>query len=364
MRSAERECLRVQLLSPDRLSNDLMGVWRSHQLADHNLRGPFFSPEYICSVAEARPDVTIAVVEMPGHSPAFFPFHCDRSKVARPVGLRACDFSGLIAARGHAWSPQLLVRSCGLSGWEFKNVVTSDETMRPYFRAFADSPYVDLRGGFEIFAKERRNSGSNLVRSVAQKSRKMERELGPVRFEVNTRDRRALDLLFEWKAAQRQRTGTVDVLATSWMRRTIERLLETNTATFAGLLSVLYVGNQVAAVHMGMRSDTIWHYWFAAYNHDLQRYSPGLINLFQMVKSAPALGIETITLGRGDEPYKLRFATGSTQLASGSVDCRLTRRLTTAIWYAARNASQRSPVVAALAKSVKRRGRWMFEGTQ
>jgi hypothetical protein len=61
-----------------------------------------------------------------------------------------------------------------------------------------------------------------------------------------------------------------------------------------------------------------------------------------------------------DEPYKLRFATGFTELASGSVDCRLRRRLTNAIWYAARRASRRAPVIAALAKSVKRRGQRLF----
>ena len=38
---------RVQLISPDRLSDDLIDLWRSHQLANENLRGPFFSPEYI-----------------------------------------------------------------------------------------------------------------------------------------------------------------------------------------------------------------------------------------------------------------------------------------------------------------------------
>ena len=120
------------------------------------------------------------------------------------------------------------------------------------------------------------------------------------------------------------------------------------------MLSVLYVGDAVAGVHFGMRSRTVWHYWFAAYNHELQRYSPGLIILLEMLRAAPVMGIRTVTLGQGDEAYKLRFATGATQLASGSVDCRLTRRLTNAIWYAARTATHRSAVVAALARSVNR----------
>lgn len=356
---------RVHLISPDTLSNDLIGVWRSHQLADENLRGPFFSPEYTRLVASTRPEVTVAVIEADGQAPAFLPFHRDGSNVARPVGLRASDFTGIIAAPGYSWSPESIIRSCGLAGWDFTNIVASDQTMQPYFRKYDESPFVDVRDGFDAFARARVQAGSDVVKSVAQKSRKIERELGPVRFEAHVVDRHALARLYEWKGAQRARTNTFDVLSTPWMRQFIDRMLEgRSTPTFGGLLSVLYIGDQVAAVHFGMRSDTVWHYWFAAYSLDLQRYSPGLILLLEILKAAPELGIRAVTLGQGDEAYKLRFATGSTPLASGSVACRLTRRLTNAIWYAARSASRRSTVVAALARSVKRSRRRMFQEAQ
>jgi len=104
----------------------------------------------------------------------------------------------------------------------------------------------------------------------------------------------------------------------------------------------------------------VWHYWIAAFNRDLQQYSPGLILLLEMVRAAPLLGIKTITLGRGDEQYKTRFASGTTVLASGSVDCRVTRRLANAIWYAARRVSLSTPAVAAMARSVKRRSQMVF----
>ena len=351
---------RVHVMSPHQLSNDLLDVWRSHQLADERLRGPFFNHEYVRHIASECPDVVVAIIETPGQPPAFLPFHRDRSQVARPVGLRANDFSGLVACPGYTWSPEAVVRSCGLAGWEFTNVATSQRQMQPYFQAYSDSPYVDLQRGFDAFVEERGRSGSDLVKSIAQKTRKLEREIGPLRFAIHSTDRRVLDLLYRWKGAQRERTGTFDVLRHPWMRQALDRILASSSDTFAGLLSVLYVGDQVAAVHLGMRSDTVLHYWFAAYNRELQLYSPGLVNLMEIIKSAPAIGIHTLTLGTGDEAYKLRFATGSTHLASGSVDCGLTRRLANTIWYAARRASHRSPVVAALAKSVKRGGRRLF----
>ena len=355
---------RVHVMSPHQLSNDLLGVWRSYQVADENLRGPFFTPEYVQHIASECPGVKVAVIENHGQPAAFLPIHHDRSKVARPVGLRANDFSGLIAPPGYTWSPEAVLPSCGLIGWDFTNVRASDQPMRPYFQSFADSPFIDLSRGFDGFAQERGRSGSDLVKSIAQKTRKLEREVGPMRFEVHSGDRRALDHLYQWKRAQRDRTGTFDVLSLPWMRAALDRILATNTNAFAGLLSVLYVGDQIAAVHLGMRSETVWHYWFAAYNRDLQLYSPGLIILLEMIRSAPSIGIRTLTLGIGDEPYKLRFATGSTQLASGSVDCRLTRRLTNALWYAARRASHSSPVVAALARTVKRGRRRLLTSHQ
>jgi len=171
--------------------------------------------------------------------------------------------------------------------------------MRPYFQATVESPFIDLHDGFDGFVQQCARSGSDLVKSIAQKTRKMSREIAPMRFEAQRQDRSALDRLFAWKAAQRERTGTFDVLSTPWMRNVAARLLDTTTETFAGLLSVMYAGDQVAAVHLGMRSDTVWHHWFAAYNHDLQRYSPGLINLLEMVRAAPGLGVQTMTLGRG-----------------------------------------------------------------
>jgi len=218
-----------------------------------------------------------------------------------------------------------------------------------------ESPYLDLRDGWAGFTGEQARRGSDLLRSVGQKTRKAEREAGPVRFEFDTIDRGAYERLIEWKSARRAHTGTFDVLSLAWMREMLDRILETRTDPFAGVLSVLYVGDQVGAVHLGMRSDTVMHYWFAAYNHQLQRYSPGLILLLQMVKSAADSGITMLRLGKGDEAYKGRFANGATSVASGSVDCRLTRRVANAFWYAARRVSHHSPMVAALARSVKRR---------
>jgi CelD/BcsL family acetyltransferase involved in cellulose biosynthesis len=88
---------------------------------------------------------------------------------------------------------------------------------------------------------------------------------------------------------------------------------------FGGMLTVLRIGGQVAALHLGLRSRTIWHYWTTAYEVAFARYSPGLVMLIQMMKSAEALGLKAIDLGKEDMLYKRRLMSYAVPLAEGTV---------------------------------------------
>ena len=109
-------------------------------------------------------------------------------------------------------------------------------------------------------------------------------------------------------------------------------------------MSVLYAGDTIAAVHIGMRSRSVLHYWFPTYNPDLQKYSPGSIILLRMAEAAATGGITRLDLGHGDERYKLRFQSGEISLASGAVDRTLFRRVVTSLWYTSREWSRNSPL--------------------
>jgi hypothetical protein len=97
---------------------------------------------------------------------------------------------------------------------------------------------------------------------------------------------------------------------------------ETGHKAFSGVLSALYVGNRLAAVHLGMRSFGVLHFWFPAYDPELGKYSPGLVLLVEMARAAAALGIRRIDLGRGNERYKRSLMSGAIPLAEGAVDLR------------------------------------------
>src|SRR5204863_4610170 len=106
---------------------------------------------------------------------------------------------------------------------------------------------------------------------------------------------------------------------TPWIAAVVERVRGTQDADFAGLLSVLYSGDQIVAAHLGARSRSVWHYWLPCYDRRLAKYSPGSLLLIEMAKSAESIGMRYIDLGQGLEEYKLRFMNGSIGIAAGSI---------------------------------------------
>src|SRR5262249_28846869 len=130
----------------------------------------------------------------------------------------------------------------------------------------------------------------------------------------------ALQKILAWKSQQYIRTGNGDVFALSWIRATVERIHGMQTEGFSGMLSLLYLGDQLAAGHLSMRSGSICHYWFPAYDREMAKYSPGLILLLKTAQHAPSIGVHTLDLGKGLAEYKERLMNASVPLASGSVE--------------------------------------------
>src|SRR6266478_2919374 len=86
------------------------------------------------------------------------------------------------------------------------------------------------------------------------------------------------------------------------------------------MFSLIYTGDKLLAGHLGMRSRTVWHYWFPAYDSQFAKYSPGLLLLLKMAEHAPQIGLRTIDLGTGLTLYKRRLMNASISVAEGSVE--------------------------------------------
>ena len=110
----------------------------------------------------------------------------------------------------------------------------------------------------------------------------------------------------------------------SWAIQTLRNIRDIETDTFAGMLTTAYAGDQLIAVHFGMRSRDTLHWWFPTYDPAFHKYSPGLLLLLELARRAASEGIVRIDLGRGDERYKTSFASGATMFAEGSIERPLT----------------------------------------
>jgi len=317
-RSLDRS-VSVRVLPGRGLNGGLTARWSELQQATPAFGSPFFCPEFTTIVADARDDVHVGVLECDDQPVGFFPFQRGRLGLGSPVGSMLSDYQGAIVEGGVAWDATDLIDACGLKIWEFDHLIASQRAFVPFHRQSRPSWVMDLQDGVEAYLGSRQRAGVRELSAVARKRRKLEREHGEVRVAHELADPGVLAMLERWKSDQYRRTGAADHMAEGWVRDVLRLAHLRRTPTFAGVLSALYVGDRVVAAHFGIRSTSVWHYWYPAYDPAFGQYSPGLILLLSMVESAPSLGIRAIDLGKGDARYKRALATSTVALAEGAV---------------------------------------------
>jgi len=314
--------MKIHLTSAPQLSGEQRAAWSELQRSHAAFDSPYFRPEFTLAVAAVRDDVEVAVLEERGAPVGFFPFQRSRRKRGQPVGGRLSDFHGVIAAPSLEFTAAELLRGCGLGTWDFDHLVMPQTAFAPHVRRVEASPFLDLSQGVDVYQEQRKASGSGDLRQVLRKSRKLEREIGPVRLEARAADPGLLARLLEWKRAQYRATGAIDIFAFDWTVALLERIFGERCDSFAGMLSVLYAGERVAAIHFGMFSRGVLHWWFPAYDTELARYSPGRILLHELAAASRSLEIRRIDLGKGVAQYKDGAASGTIAVAEGAVDLR------------------------------------------
>ena len=311
--------MNVVVVPARELSAEQVALWRRLQEADPALASPFFRPEFTEAVANVRGGVYVGILERSGRTVGFFPYQRGRLPIGAPVGGQRSNYHGVIAEPGIDWDAMALVRACGLRIWDFHHLIATQRPFERFHAAHGDSFYIDLSGGFAEYARLRRVAGSRVVPRLRQQARRLERDVGPLRFEPDVTDLNTLHTMMRWKSRQYRRTGVPDNFAVPSNVRLLERLHAFESDDFSGRLTALYAGDQLAAVHLGLRSRHVFHSWFPTYNEDLARYSPGLVLLFKLLEVAEWNGLTRIDLGKDQAPYKDRMATGVTPLAEGSV---------------------------------------------
>lgn len=333
--------MRITVIPARELGPAELARWSELQRANPCLASPFLRPEFTQSVATVRPAVEVAILEENERIVGFFPFERGRWNIGCPVGRRVCDLHGLIAAPNLDLRAEELMRGCRLAGWWFHDVPVEQTTFAPHHHAVGESWRMNIEGGLDAY---RQRIQSQSVVEKLRVARKLARERGPLRFEFRTTDAAGFQKLLDWKTAQYRRTKVPNVLGYRWVVELLDRVRFLQSEGFAGVLSALYAGDHLAAVHLGMRSGNLLHTWFPTYDVALGKYSPGILLMLEYVRMAPEQGLAWIDLGKGDQPYKRSLATDTILLAEGCVCCEPVSRLLHQTWPRTRAWLKSSPL--------------------
>jgi hypothetical protein len=232
----------------------------------------------------------------------------------------------LIATDSVLWDPLDFLHAAGLVSWRFDHLLAEQLPFARFCAGRWPSPYADVAGGYAEYCRHLCGDRPKPFTRLEQQAAKLARDVGKLHFVSHVGDSRWLDLVIDWKTAQYQRTGVANALALPHTRAILDQIRTTQTPEFAGLMSVLFAGDRPVAAHFGMRSRSVWHYWFPVYDAGLAAYSPGLLLVLMMIKECAGLGIRRLDFGAGEGEHKRRFMTGARDLAYGEVDARAWRR--------------------------------------
>lgn len=312
--------MKIRLLAAADVDAALCARWRSLQRSNPALASPFFCPEFTQVVAAVRPDVRVALLEDAGQVIGFFP-HQQQHGRGVPVGAHFSDHHGVVAAPEAPWDWGDLLRGSGLAYWRFDHLAASQAPTGLASRTLRHvaSPCMDISQGMAVYHQTRLTVGGRSLKEYERKARRLERTLGPLRFEPQVIDCSVFETLLRLKVAQYARTQVPNVLASGWTRALLEQIWQTQVSGFGGFLSALYAGDALVAVHLGMRSDQVWHWWIPAYEPEHSAFSPGTQMLLRSASAAADTGCKTLDLGKGTEGYKQEFANTYLPLVEGWV---------------------------------------------
>ncbi|PHS17450.1 MAG: hypothetical protein COA78_03125 [Blastopirellula sp.] len=351
--------MKIDVINANHLTEPLVSAWSKIQSASFAYSNPSFCPEFTQAIAKVRDDVEVGVMVSNDQPVGFFPFQRSPNNAALPVGSVLTDMHGFIVADDIPWSADWLLRECGLVAWEFDHLVASQHQFEPYFKCVEDSPYMDLSHGYDEYIKERKRASASTIKRARAKSRKIEREVGPLRFTLHDSNPEMFSQIIQWKRQQLAEMNYVDMYKSEWVINALQEICTVQTHNFSGIISTLHAGDQLVAAMIGMQTPQVISSWIPTYNTAFSKYSPGMLLHLEQAKFAADLGIQRIDLGRGLNQMKTSLGSASIPVALGAIDCRPLNRLIRHCWYKARNLIHESPLNEFSLRYYRRARRWL-----
>jgi CelD/BcsL family acetyltransferase involved in cellulose biosynthesis len=311
--------VRTKIVSIEDISASQVVQWNKWACPNGKLISPYLRFEFAETVARARPDVRVAVIETAGKTIGFFPHHRAHGGIVRPIGAPMSDYQGIIAADPSVIDPKPVVRAAGGSALVFDNWHGPLEPLDAHNADTSGSHVADIGTDGADFLEARRALHKDHFKKTARRTRAAERDFGPVRVTLGDPEGSAFRALSTWKQNQYRDTGKLNVFGIDWVQTVLTDLRRREGQEFSGLTAALWFGDRLAAVEFGLVAGDIYHSWFPAYDPELSRYSPGLLLLHGLFEQAPARGIHRVDLGTGGDHYKKHYASHTVPLGQGRV---------------------------------------------
>jgi CelD/BcsL family acetyltransferase involved in cellulose biosynthesis len=310
--------MKAALIAPEELDAECIRRWELLRETDPVYASPFYSPHFARAVGAVRRDAQIAIFERDGRIVGFLPFHRVRGRIAKPIGGHFNDYHGAILEPGLALCEPGLLESAGIEAYDFDHLPARFGRGAGAADFGQVSPRMNLEGGYDACVAAKGDSWKRGYRDMARKARKMEREIGPIRFEFSNDSDEAFDLHAAMRNALYRRMGQQEDYCIGWEGEVLRSLRHAQGAEFQSVLSVIFAGSQPVAAHFGLVSRKVLHWWFPAYDLAAHRYSPGLQLVDHCARHSAARGIATIDFGKGSDRYKSLFADHSVSMIKGS----------------------------------------------
>ena len=315
--------MKFSVVAAEELDVGLKACWDLLRDRNETLRSPYFSWQYLESLTSVGRDVRVLVVEDGPEVVAFLAFESQGAHRITAPGDKLTDYHGLICARDTQVSPSDLLRASGSRLLHFDHVPATQQAFAVCAKNGRHvSPAMNLEGGWDTYvarlSKIQGRQVPGIIPRVRQARKAALKQFGSVRLVFHEANHDALERLMALKSQQYQNSqGATDVFAVQWIRQLMHHLLEQQHPNLKGVLSSLYADDTLLASHFGIQSSGLLHAWFPAYAKEHAAVSPGLMMFHDMGVQAQANGVDMLDFGRGQQDYKLRFMTHSTELVEG-----------------------------------------------
>ena len=309
---------KVEIVSAMNLPESHWDIWESIRAESPHFRSPFFSAMFMKTAARLRRDAKIAIFRDEEKISGFLPFEESSKGLAMPLGGQFNDAHGVLCSPSNPITYTQLAATPELPDFRFHALDGILGTASPYVLGHCNSYLADLAAhpqGYVAFLEQERGT----ILKQRRKTKKLIKDLGPLRLDFDCHQESVLESLFQLKRDHYRRTHIFDILSVEWARQLIQDLWQLRGSECRGVLSALYAGKQLVAVHYGMLEREWLHYWFPTYDPTFHQYSPGTALFLEIARQAKSLGIEKIDMGYGEQPYKHKLTDSCKTMAFGLV---------------------------------------------